>query len=485
MESGNRILLIVVLLAYAGLGVLYAAYTPPWQVPDEPAHYNYIRALVEDGALPVIEEGDYDQAYLEQLTGQRFPPGLSIEPLTYEDHQPPLYYLLAAPVYLLFDGALLPLRLLSVVLGAALLVVAHGLVHTLFPDRPTLALTATALIALLPQHLAMTAGVENDALAELLVAVALWMAVRYTGGEVGGRRYLIGWGLTLGLAVLTKTTAYVALPTALAAIGLRARREGRSFGWASAQAGRVLLAAALLAGPWLVRNVTTYGWTDPLGLARHNAVVVGQPRTVEWLAEYGWGNLLGRMARFTFQSFWAQLGWMAVPLPSPVYVTLLLFTGLLTAGFLGWLADRRRPRLLPPQRDGMQSLATSALLTLALYLSYNATFVQHQGRYLFPALVPLALAAALGLEWLLSPNTGRRAALGLAGAGVLLLAWGMARGDPATIPAAAAFGMAALFAPAVLWPFWGRRLAPMAFAIGLAALDLYALFGAVVPALAR
>jgi hypothetical protein len=35
-------------------------------------------------------------------------------------------------------------------------------------------------------------------------------------------------------------------------------------------------------------------------------------------------------------------------------------------------------------------------LTLAGYLYYNLTFVQHQGRYLFPALIPIGLAFAIG-----------------------------------------------------------------------------------------
>jgi hypothetical protein len=36
------------------------------------------------------------------------------------------------------------------------------------------------------------------------------------------------------------------------------------------------------------------------------------------------------------------------------------------------------------------------ILTFFSYLWYNTKFVQHQGRYLFPALVPLGLALALG-----------------------------------------------------------------------------------------
>jgi hypothetical protein len=43
-------------------------------------------------------------------------------------------------------------------------------------------------------------------------------------------------------------------------------------------------------------------------------------------------------------------------------------------------------------------LSLTFILTLLEFLGYNLTFVQHQGRYLFPALVPIATAAALGLD---------------------------------------------------------------------------------------
>ena len=77
---------------------------PAWQAPDEPAHYNYIRYLAETGRFPVLQMGDYPHDYLEEIKSRRFPPDLSIDPIRYEYHQPPLYYSLAAPVYLLAKG---------------------------------------------------------------------------------------------------------------------------------------------------------------------------------------------------------------------------------------------------------------------------------------------------------------------------------------------------------------------------------------------
>src|SRR3974377_348346 len=91
------VLLLLILAVYLVLGVLYAVYTPAWQAPDEPAHYNYVRYLVQNGRFPVLQMGDYPNDYLEQIKLEKFPPNLSIAPIRYESHQPPLYYLLAAP----------------------------------------------------------------------------------------------------------------------------------------------------------------------------------------------------------------------------------------------------------------------------------------------------------------------------------------------------------------------------------------------------
>ena len=41
-------------------------------------------------------------------------PSLSIDPLRYEDYAPPLYYLLAAPIYALTEGWITAIRLFSV-----------------------------------------------------------------------------------------------------------------------------------------------------------------------------------------------------------------------------------------------------------------------------------------------------------------------------------------------------------------------------------
>ncbi|PJF24260.1 MAG: hypothetical protein CUN53_18730, partial [Phototrophicales bacterium] len=66
----------IILAVYLALGTAYALRTPPWQNPDEPAHYNYVAQVAESGCCPVIEAGDWDQDYLTTLTANKFDPAL-------------------------------------------------------------------------------------------------------------------------------------------------------------------------------------------------------------------------------------------------------------------------------------------------------------------------------------------------------------------------------------------------------------------------
>ncbi|MCA9992842.1 MAG: hypothetical protein KDE29_17765, partial [Anaerolineales bacterium] len=123
---------------------------------------------------------------------------------------------------------------------------------------------------------------------------------------------------------------------------------------------------------------------------------------------YGPAGVLLRFVRTTFQSFWGQFGWMAAPMPNWVYGPLLLLTLVVGLGLALAVVDRRRTagEVRPGQRDGRRALlvlGSTFLFSVLVYLGYNVTFVQHQGRYLFSALLPLGMGVALGLHTLARP----------------------------------------------------------------------------------
>ena len=400
----SKSLLALIVATYCILGLAYAAETPKWQVPDEPAHYNYILYLAENCRFPVLQMGDYPHQYLEEIKAAKFPPHMSIAPLRYEFHQPPLYYLLAAALYkatgsLGFEGQFLILRLFSVLLGCLLLLAAYAIVKEIFPDEEFLALTTTCLIATVPMHIAMSAAINNDTLAEVILALIVWLCIRSLKAGLTQRQVLL-LGLLLALALLTKTTIYApAILSIVLALGMLARVEGKrpflqQLGFTSG--------LALLSCWWFLRNVLTYGNLDLFGWQRHDSIVIGQPTTAQWISQYGLSRVIREFFITSFHSFWAQFGWMGILVDSRLYTLLAIVSILVGLGSVLFLARIARDpkRLTSFQWWALGLLVLILVLVTIEHISYNFKFVQHQGRYLFPALVPIGLAFALGLrEW--------------------------------------------------------------------------------------
>lgn len=430
-------LLALIVILYLALAYGYATRTPAWQVPDEPAHYNYIRQIVETGDLPVIEMGDWDSAYLDQLKGSGFDPAMTqhIDRVQYEDHQPPLYYLVQSVVYRLSDGDLKTMRVFSAVIGAGVIICAWAILRRLFPYHEWIGLSAAAFIAFIPQRLAIMSGVSNDSLAETIAALVLLVITMYLiprqsdakpasqnwaglspaptheqalrrgqaqtdpadryGLATKHIKLAFGLGLLVGLAFLTKTTVYYVAAVAGLAVLWRCWHEKWPLKKSLSNILAFGLPALILGGIWWLHGIQTYGGTDILGLQRHDKVVIGQLRTEDYIEkelggrqqEY-WENL----AETTYHSFWGQLGWMALPMPNRIYqgIGLMLLVALVGICLYVWqsVGFKNRRFIL-----GLFALGTT--LVFAQFLIYNRTFVQFQGRYLYPALIPMAIATAV------------------------------------------------------------------------------------------
>jgi hypothetical protein len=131
---------------------------------------------------------------------------------------------------------------------------------------------------------------------------------------------------------------------------------------------------------------------------------VGQPRF-----EHLDAASLSYLATTLFKSFWGQFGWMGILIDERFYFVLELITGLAAFGFVLFLLRVIfvKGQLTPHQKASLGILGAALVVVMAQLAVYNLSFIQAQGRYLYPSLLPIALFYLLGLRELMSPAHSR------------------------------------------------------------------------------
>ncbi len=403
-----------IVIAYLFIGYYYASEIPLGKGPDETAHVRYVEFLAAEHRLPVFDPANPDP--------------------NYEFHQPPLYYALALPVYLLAgsnESAQQAVRFFTLLLSLALVYLAFGLCRVLAPEEPWAAVAAAGVVAFLPMQLAIATTIGNDALTEVLAAVALLLMVvhlraagRHRAGEVQappGLRGMAALGLVIGLAMLTKSMALLLLPVAWLAALFGARGpDGLSWRRLARDAGAATGVALVVCGWWLGRNQVLYG--DPLAQAAFLEAFKGlRPSPESFIAEFevpSVASYVGQVMILTAVGFTGLFGPVHgnrfAFFPAWVYFATGLMAAVAAVGFARYL---ERGRLREWQTQGWAVAGVFALLLLASFIRFNFSFFQAQARYLFPVLPAAASAFALGLRAIFS---NRRAPYVLMGAVIVL-----------------------------------------------------------------
>ncbi len=397
----ERLIYGAILISFLVLGALFAWRVPDWQAPDEPAHYNYIAQVANGELLPVIEMGDWNNDYLNNIKANDFVPSVigDLDTVQYENHQPPLYYWLATPIFIATNGNLVAVRMVSIILALITLMLAYTITKTIFPERTHLGLAIMLLIGFLPQNLHILASVNNDALAGLMIALTILLCVRYLQDET-----LSAWqlGIAVGFIFITKTTAYFMAGIVVIVIFMRWWQQSKyKFGDLVQPYLQFGIPASIFALIYWGRNIATYGFPDFLGLQTHDEIVVGQQRRIEFIAENGIDAYWREAFLTTFHSFWGQFGWMearlADALPIAMWFIVLLII-LAVTGFVLYGLGITRNQTDAPKNIIWITLGFVMLFALAQYVYYNITFVQFQGRYIFAGIIPFAIGMVLGVD---------------------------------------------------------------------------------------
>lgn len=433
-------LLLAVALAH---GALYAALTPPWQAPDEIAHFEYAwllgqlrHPLWNENASPELERAIIQSLYdfhawdYVGVPTPAVPPERLAETPFFGASRTLTRFSLS---YVLYAAAALPwapaglitqlyaMRTVSVVLGALVVMLTYGLARLVDPRSPALAWGSALVVLLLPQHAYLSGAVNDGMQAELLATLALYSMVKVWRGRLtwpwGALSVLSGVG-----ALLSKTTAVYLLP--LAAVGALAvgRRWYTAPGRTAQQRRRAALGlllagtALIISGPFVLAGVNRLS-SQLAGVTATLLETLGSAD--EWGAY--WRRLLtsGELAAAwaqTFESFWGYFGWMVVRLPA---AWLALPAGLTLLALLGWARrlafERRAARPESARTEGAADygpMALAAGLALVVLLGWfvgTPLGLQYsQGRYLFAAIAPLAVLLVGGwLCWRPARDHGR------------------------------------------------------------------------------
>jgi hypothetical protein len=443
--------LAVILVLFLGLGAAYALTTPTLEAPDEIYHYEYIRALVNTGHPPVLEEGGGrgfgHHAPLYYAYGALFSLWVGEDdlPAWSERHNPFFGYRFGEVgrdnknLYLHPDSDALGgsdtwlgirvVRLMSVLLGAISIWAVYQMGREVVPGRPEMALGAAGLGAFIPEFLFISGAVNDDNGATLFGALALWAMMRILRRGPSWRR-CVGLGLALGLGWLSKLTVVALLPVAgltlvvawlieEAATNKVAIARDRS--WPDLfRLGLITFGvAALLIVPWLVRQTVLYG--DPTGTSREMSEW-GLRKEPVTLAD------LGPDLYWLRTSFWGRLGYNQIPLSGWIYLLLDIATLLALAGLARLVM--RCAQSLSRRRQTSISTLQFAVLAAAVLFSFGPMLVRrflrpmpNFGRYLFPVLPSIALLMFTGWSAWLPRRLHAHLALGVT---TVMLALGIA-----------------------------------------------------------
>jgi len=394
-------------------GAYWAAVLDLWYL-DEAAHYAYVQSLATGEGIPVLLE---DRVPAEVTAAAKTSPtrGDAATPVTaapddpawgafaqqYEAGQGPVYYALLAPVSWLGRDApltqrLLALRLVTLLIVAAAVPLAHLLARVLFPRLVPAWFLAPALLVSWQSFNASGASVTNDALAwPLGLAALLGVALAVRHGPSVPTALLTG--LAAGAGLLNKPTFVVTAPAlllgALALVRAHRGRPGDLVRWALVAGTATLLPVVT----WLLWQRRVYG---PVGVVeRFNSVlgpILGPPRPLG-------ADAVGDYARHVASELFGQ-ELFQVGIGPRAQVLLAALGTVVAAGVVAAVARRRGGALAVLWLTA--SLPLGFLAMVAVVQGALGGVGSVSGRYLAVPLAAAAVAAAASAVLAAGPRWG-------------------------------------------------------------------------------
>ena len=397
----------LLLLLYLFSAFAYSQLIPSWEGPDEPAHYILALNLARIGVFSTLErnyEAHQPQTYYRIA---QFP----LRWLYLQDRDSVAYYRppadygnvrKPAPIFewtaesYRFLPGLFVLRMLNILFGAGALLLNYAGLRYFVSGR--VALSAVIFAGFIPQYLHTVSTVNNDAFGILIGAFLFWLVVRLDRGGTSPALRVASFPVVVILPFVSKLTV---LPVSLAVICAWLIDIGYR------QRTRMIL---LISGSIVTLGVfaIVFSRLEP-GLAEQLG------RELVWRAfavrpdAFSAGYLSEVVSQIVW-SFWGKVGWLAVGLPgSLVGILTLLALGGAVANFRVVFLRTRDGDLSEPLIPKAAWIFPwlAVLFVLAAVIKNGLVTINSQGRFLFPALGPMALIIVSGWDRLL-PDRFRR-----------------------------------------------------------------------------
>jgi 4-amino-4-deoxy-L-arabinose transferase-like glycosyltransferase len=234
-----------------------------WAPTDEEAHFSNIQQIAQHGSLPVLGKTETSQQGLAILQGI-YPRPTTIDPkhfglggLAYEAFQPPLYYIVAVPVFDIagnYIHKIYALRIFDLLLLLGTVALTARLNRVVLRERWMIGWSMTLVFFLLPGVIVRFVTISNLALAApltMIFATELWIAWR----DHSSKRLMVA-GAVVGLCVLTELELIVLLPVLGLVVVAEAYRR-RSFPAVLPLVVAVAIPLVLIA-PWFAFNEAHY-----------------------------------------------------------------------------------------------------------------------------------------------------------------------------------------------------------------------------------
>jgi hypothetical protein len=412
--------LLALLLIFIGLSLVYNTSLPLFEAPDEMDHFRYADWFSTEKKLPHIIS--------------------DLPAVGHELFQPPLYYLMMAPVAAAINTtdlweiapvnwdlpagagsnghyhtraeafpyrgtalAVHVMRLLSSLLACVTIVSTYGIARLVVPGQ---ALLAAAIVALNPMFIFLSAAVNNDTLVIALSTLTLWWLIRLLFKPNSPAWHFVGLGVLWGLVTLSKVSGLTLGGVVFLGLVLAAWQV-RSWRWLLKNGLLTGLGGLVTAGWWLGRSWLLYG--DPLAweatLFANRGLLRETPLAMRELYQFAGGLL---------NSYWGSFGYGGVRAPTIFYTLVNLLVLLALIGVGVWLARNVIKKPLPTAVLAVILLLVwNGLLFVSLLRWMSLLLATDQGRLLFPGLGALAVLIALGSATL-SPGKRNWPGIGLA-----------------------------------------------------------------------